>query len=692
MKTKKRVEISPISSAFLAIPLSLYVAAVTVYIEPASFMTSMGFYAEHPVLFLLNWWPHFALLALLFCLCRNVFYAAAGTALIFNSLSLANTAKIIGRDDPLVPADLSLAREALMAAKEYRLEISPLLFSAAFGSILLFLALGLLVKTRRSGQAGKIPVLAAQAGGSVTADMEPGKTLFVPERRSRGGFPRGRHSLSGKRHSFPGSRRGLLCRLAAGLLVLVLFLLSFTFVYQDQVFYESLMFETSSYYHITTVFNELGFTYCFFVNYNKYPVTKPEGYSAKEVESWIGDYTSREPAEVALQGGQGKEGSSVRPHVIMVMNEAFSDLSDSDMFDYDPEEDPLRNFKALAAGENALAGHIVVSNFGAGTANTEFDVLTGMQTNLINDHETSAFRAVHRNIGAFPRILAAEGYHTFFLHPGYSWFYNRASVYQYFGVSDQIFSEAFSREDYKGNMVSDSACLARFLKAFEERTAGTADPLFSYVVTIQNHQAYPYSKYAGIELAEVPLKTEISPAAREQLTVYLEGVRDADRMLKELTDQLSALDEPAILVFFGDHRPSLGADYLVYRELALDWIALDGPEYRIQANQTPFLIWANPSAAEALDFSRRAAGLDLPENGVISSNFLSAVTAELMGLDTDPFFNYLNEMRRSLPVLLHQDYMNADGSFTEHLTPAESGLAVKLKKWEYYKLKTEKVD
>lgn len=636
---KEKLRLPPWLGWLLALGLSVYVTAVSIYVQPGSFMEDMAFFRELPVLFLLNWWPHFAVLAALFCICQNVFFAAAGTSLVFHSLSLANTIKILGRDDPLVPADLGLAREAFAAVREYQMALDPRLFVLVFGGILVFCLLGLLVKIRRPQAAARRPLI------------------------------------------------GWGLRVAAGLVFLGLFLLSFCKVYQDQVYYESLMVETSSYYHITTVYNELGFPYCFLVNYNKYPVVKPKGYSAREVKGWIREYTP-DPEEEAVGNATAE---SLRPHVIMVMNEAFTDLSQEAAFAYGPGEDPLEHFKALAAGENAVSGHLVVTNFGAGTANTEFDVLTGMQTALISNHNTSAFRVVRSNLEALPRILGRQGYQRLFLHPGNSWFYNRSSVYRYFGVEDQIFNNAFTQEDYKGNMISDAACLEKFLQAFEERTGPAAkdEPLFSYVVTIQNHQAYPYSKYQGLELAETPLRVEVSPEAREQLTVYLEGVRDADRMLGELAAYLEELPEPAVLVFFGDHRPALGADYLAYRELGLEWTKLATPQHRIQANETPFLIWANPAAAGSLDFEKRIQELDLPENGRISANFLSPVLAELLGEQRDPFFNFLNRLRRELPVLLFQDYMTPQGEFTQSLTEEQKEWEAVLRKWQYYRLREQ---
>ena len=146
----------------------------------------------------------------------------------------------------------------------------------------------------------------------------------------------------------------------------------------------------------------------------------------------------------------------------MVMCEAFTDLPNASAFTYTEEENPIAAYNRLA--ESTLSGHLIVSNTGAGTANTEFDVLTGMMTNRIGTGTTSAFRTVHRNTDSIPRMLNEAGYRTFFMHPGQNWFYNRESVYTYLGISDQVFQDAFDPSDYLGEWISDEA----FLRVLEQ--------------------------------------------------------------------------------------------------------------------------------------------------------------------------------------------------------------------------------
>ena len=94
------------------------------------------------------------------------------------------------------------------------------------------------------------------------------------------------------------------------------------------------------------------------------------------------------------------------------------------------------------------------------------------------------------------------------------------------------------------------------------------ETLFHYTTTIQNHMSYTLDKYGeSYAYPEVPLNTAVSDEVETLLRVYTEGARDADAMLGRLVDTFSAVEEPVVLVFFGDHLPYLGDNQLAYAEL-----------------------------------------------------------------------------------------------------------------------------
>ncbi|WP_325200563.1 LTA synthase family protein [Oscillibacter sp.] len=440
-------------------------------------------------------------------------------------------------------------------------------------------------------------------------------------------------------------------------------------VYASKDLYQS--FKVSNAEYVPAVFNDLGFPYAFCHHFTTYLVDRPEGFRRAEAEAW----------ETGDAPGQGKNVS-----VVMVMNEAFSDITDAPAFRYPEEDDPLRNLHALREDSHALSGHVAVPGFAGGTANTEFDVLTGMQTTALSASATSAMRVVNRDLDSLFRVFGNDGYETSFYHPGDNWFYNRENVYRWFGAEETRFIGDMEDPEYKGRWVTDDYAAGLIEKAFEEAEA----PLFHFTTTIQNHMSYTADKY-GPDYAFPPTGVSgLSEEAETLLSVYVEGVRDADAMLGRLWKYFDAQSEPVVLVYWGDHLPYLGNDMLAYKELGID--VAPGPNGRenLTAYQTPFVIWANEAAAEALDWENAAEALDLKET--VSACFLGAAILELTGRgEESPWFSFLNELRRELPVVQKNTCQLADGSVTDTLTAKQQELVQKWRRWSYYKLQYKEV-
>ncbi|MFR8872179.1 MAG: LTA synthase family protein [Oscillospiraceae bacterium] len=462
------------------------------------------------------------------------------------------------------------------------------------------------------------------------------------------------------------ARPRLVIRLVAALTVVAAFGTTMAFLYPDSELYDRM--EGPNRANVPAVYEAFGFPYCFLHNFNLYPVDKPPGYNAQEAASYEDTYREAEAAP------------ETAPNILMVMCEAFTDLPNQAAFTYTGETNPIAAYNRLA--EQTLSGHLVVSNTGAGTANTEFDVLTGMMTNRIGTGTTSAFRVVHRNIDSIPRMLTQAGYRTFFLHPGQNWFYNRESVYSYLGITDQVFQDAFSRSDLVGDWISDAGFLRVLKESLEARQGDT--PLFTYAVTIQNHQSYGAGKYGYVP---DPPQTDIalSDAARTYLSVYFKGLQDSAAMLEELTEYLDSLDAPYLLVFFGDHQPNLGGHYLAYRELDPNYGSTDTVEETLQPYTVPYLIWGNAAYRQDRDLLAQAQAWNLPET--ISSHYLGALTCQLAGYQGhDGYFDFLNALREQLPVSSVYGYQLSDGSYTDTLPDDLQALEDIRWKWQYYRL------
>ena len=636
-------------SLLAAVLLAGCITLLALWCQPNALRTVLAGFKAQPLLIVLNALPIGLLLLAFAFLFRNVFYSGALVNFFVCALSLANRVKIEVRDEPVFPRDFALVREVGSAMQSYDIRYPVTAIIAVVLTTALLVGLGVLFPSR--------PVSFAALKAKLT------------KRDAAAAFP-GR--------CWPERIVGAV--LSFGVLTALIFT-----VYASNDLYNS--FRVSNAYYVPAVFNELGFPYCFCHQFTTYPVDKPEGFSKSEATGW----------ETGEQPGLGKD-----VNIIMVMNEAFSDITDGSMFNWAEGDDPLPNLHALQNDPHALTGHIVVPGFAGGTANTEFDVLTGMQTNALSDTTTSAMRVINRNLDSLFRVFDADGYRTSFYHPGDAWFYNRENVYRWLGAEHEVFAKDMKDLEYKGRWVTDDY-MAGLIEEEFETAVSEGRPLFNYTTTIQNHMSYTADKYGeGHTFAPVSVTADISDETRTMLEVYTEGVRDADAMLGRLTAYFAERSEPVVLVFYGDHLPYLGDNQKGYAELGSEVAIAENDRTDILCSyKTPYVIWTNAAAADALDWEAAAKQLALPEDGTVSAAFLGSVLLDLTGRGGEsPWFDFLSSVRRLVPVVQKKIYILTDGELianrdllerTDETAAALKAAIRKWRCWSYYKLKYAEV-
>lgn len=651
MKEKRfhKIELPLWGSFLLAVLLAGCITLLALWCQPNALRSVLAVFRGQPLLIVLNALPVGLLLLTFAFLFRNVFYSGALVNFFVCALSLANRVKIEVRDEPVFPRDFALVREVGSAMQSYDIRYPVTAIIAVVLTTALLVGLGVLFPSR--------PVSFAALKAKLT------------KRDAAAAFP-GR--------CWPERIVGAV--LSFGVLTALIFT-----VYASNDLYNS--FRVSNAYYVPSVFNELGFPYCFCHQFTTYPVDKPEGFSKSEAAGW----------ETGEQSGLGKD-----VNIIMVMNEAFSDITDGSMFNWAEGDDPLPNLHALQNDPHALTGHIVVPGFAGGTANTEFDVLTGMQTNALSDTTTSAMRVINRNLDSLFRVFDADGYRTSFYHPGDAWFYNRENVYRWLGAEHEVFAKDMKDLEYKGRWVTDDY-MAGLIEEEFETAVSEGRPLFNYTTTIQNHMSYTADKYGeGHTFAPVSVTADISDETRTMLEVYTEGVRDADAMLGRLTAYFAERSEPVVLVFYGDHLPYLGDNQKGYAELGSEVAIAENDRTDILCSyKTPYVLWANDAAADTLNWNEAVAALDFPEGGVLSASFLGSVLLDLTGrAGESPWFDFLSSVRRLVPVVQKKTYILTDGELianrdllerTDETAAALKAAIRKWRCWSYYKLKYAEV-
>lgn len=459
-------------------------------------------------------------------------------------------------------------------------------------------------------------------------------------------------------------------RLIGILSILISSVLLFNFVYSKDKIYNSLPLN-GNVFNLIDHFNSKGFNYTFLFNLKKSFVRPPEGYDKKEMEK-------RERVD------HGEDISVIkynpRPNIIWIMGEAFTDLSQDEHFSFAPGNDPNENFKKLQKN-SIMHGRIVTPSFGGGTGDTEFDVLTGALTIDCAPDESFAFNAIKREVSSLPRLFNTIGYKTMAFHPGFAWFYGRQDVYPKLGFQDNFFLENIDQPEMKGGYVSERQFSEIFRSRFLQALENSDEPIFSYGLDIQNHGPYYYDKY-GKNLP-YQCKVTLSEEAANNFGSYFLGVKDMDIMLGEVYDMIMSLEEPTIMVFYGDHLPGLGNEPSAFDEIGIK-LSHDDLEKEIEFYSTPYVILANESGRAFLNREN----VEIQDGNAVSANYLPSMVLDMLNYNkVDNFFIYNSEMRKKLPIISRNFVFDGVNTYPRNEVKGEAKEAYEdYKKYEYYRI------
>ena len=449
--------------------------------------------------------------------------------------------------------------------------------------------------------------------------------------------------------------RGKRVRLGGTLACLALAPLLYTQVYLNDALYERTVNNDAIHYERSEleIFVSRGFWYPFLRSVPKAFPSVPRGYSAREADAILASYPGADiPREKKV-------------NVVGVMLEAFSDLSDYPMLA--EEENVAALYAPLHELESAcVSGELLTNIFAGGTVDSEWGFLTGYSRH-------GEFRS---NVDSYVRYFNAQGYDTFYRHPGYAWFYNRQNVNAYLGFDESVFTEnGFSQyvNVKAAPWHSDRQLFDYLLRDLDARTA-ESPPLFDFAMSYQNHG--PYDATSAEHAIVDPEGARWSAESRGILDHYLTGIADTISELRRFTNELEARDIPVVLVIYGDHKPWLGNNNSVYTELGivLDPSTKEG-FYNYYA--TPYLIWANSAAKRVLgnDFTGTA--------GDFSPCFLMPALFDLCAWDGPPFMALARELRAYTPLVHEQGFYLENGVLTDTLSPEAEALYLRYRCAEY---------
>lgn len=361
---------------------------------------------------------------------------------------------------------------------------------------------------------------------------------------------------------------------------------------------------------------EQGFMPTFLTMAQDMKISVPQGYTDEEAEATESSLAQAydESSDPATTAARQEQFSSMKPSVVFVMNETFSDLS-SIYGDLGVGYEGPTYFKSI---DDALVrGNLAVSAYGGGTCNSEFETLTGSSLAYIGMGlypYTLYDLAEPANLA---RQFSEQGYATTAIHPNLPTNWNREQVYEEMGFDQFLSIEDFADAPVFHSGVTDQATYEKVI----EQLSSSEDPQFILDVTMQNHSGYEQNNIDP-ELLRGYETGYLGQTVDAQLNEYLACIDASDRDLSWFIEQLRALDRPVVLVFFGDHQPNIGMsinDALYSDE--------DDATHAARAYQTNYLVWANYDVA-ATDGMRQEEA---------STSTLGAIMADAVGA---PLTNY----------------------------------------------------
>ena len=378
----------------------------------------------------------------------------------------------------------------------------------------------------------------------------------------------------------------------------------------------------------------------FMTNLTNLEIDEPEGYSEEAVNALLDE---TEAAGAIRTGPNFPDSYAARtdpaaiekePTIIYVMDESYWDVSELEQYGVTFDTDVSPNLHALQ--QTSAYGKVYSPSFGGGTCDVEFEALTGHSVGFLPSGCKPYQQHVTRPMFALPSYLKDRGYQTAAVHCYYAKYWSRNTAYPNLGFDDFVSLEDMRGVEkvrgyyWKGGLVTDASMGEQIIGEYERLKAASDAPVFLHAVTMQNHTNYNAANYPDDQRVHITS----APAGLKASTVgaledFATGVRDADALLGQLVSYFSQVDEPVILVFWGDHYNPIDSGYDVYT--ATGYASADSADPRL--HQTTLLMWSNYSNYQ----------VDL---GTIAAYEISPVMMDLFGLEQPLYFQYLNRQLR----------------------------------------------
>ncbi|MDO4872375.1 MAG: sulfatase-like hydrolase/transferase [bacterium] len=359
-------------------------------------------------------------------------------------------------------------------------------------------------------------------------------------------------------------------------------------------------------------------------------IPEPENYSKEKIEEIIAKYSKI----AAEQNQQKAQLGDEKINIVYVMSESFADPEPIKKLYYYSENDPIPFTHQVI--RNYTSGQTATAEYGGGTANVEFEALTGLSNYFINGIPYSYLVSNNSDVPSLPKTLKKAGYQITAIHPYKSTMYQRNTVYPRLGFENFIDETTIENPARLGNSsyISDESAFNQVISTIEK--SEKAD--FIHLVTMQNHMPYGANLYNEQNFPTVNLT---NGEKDEAWTTYIEGISKSDEAMRKFIEKLENSNEKTMVIFWGDHWPGLLS-------------AFDLTEAENSFSQhTPLFIYSNFETEKH-------------ELGAISLNYLQTKVLQQINAQISPFQALISANVAKNPALTKKREANQTAELSDY--------------------------
>lgn len=302
-----------------------------------------------------------------------------------------------------------------------------------------------------------------------------------------------------------------------------------------------------------------GFVYCFASSIFERGMSAPDGYTKKHIMS-IKNETNIE-----------YNTDKIDANIVFLQLESFFNPNLLTGVTY--SQNPIPYFESMKSSYSH--GYLTVPNFGAGTANTEFEVISGMNIDYFGIGEVAYQTVVEdETVETVCHILKDQGYTTHGIHNNSAVFYNRNLVFKNLGFDTFTSLEYMYGVEYNPTGWAKDKVL---ISSIDDCLTSTEGRDLVYAIGVQPHGVYPEN--VEIQHRKVKVSGFEDIGSVPAFEYYISQLNEEDLFLESLTKYFLDFEEPTVIVIFGDHLPGFQIDETLLKNK--------------NRYQTEYILWSN---------------------------------------------------------------------------------------------------